>query len=212
METGSPSPVPVFPLPGLVLFPHVAIPLRVFEHRYRTMVRDALARDRSIAMALLKPGWEADYVGSPEFHSLLCLARIEDVEWQPDDCYNLVVKGVARAQASRVTREFPYRAVTFERRPQHPLIEDDPLVAIERENLLAQFRRLARALERDPREADGLGFEALVNMACTLAPIEPAAKLELLADDSVFDRALKLREWMERQPLRGPGIGEGEAN
>jgi len=212
VETGSSHPVPVFPLPGLVLFPHVAIPLRVFEQRYRTMVRDALAADRAIAMALLKPGWEADYAGSPEFHSLLCLARIEDAEWQPDDCYKLVVKGVARAKTRRVTREFPYRAVTFEPRPQHPLAEDDPLIAMERENLLTQFRRLARVLERDPAEADGLGFEALVNMACTLAPIEPESKLVLLEEDSVFDRALKLREWMERRLPPGGATAEGEAN
>ena len=210
METGS-RPVPVFPLPGLVLFPHVVVPLRVFEHRYRTMVRDALAADRSIAMALLKPGWEEDYAGSPEFHPLLCLARIEDAEWMPDDCYKLQVKGVARAKARRVTREFPYRAVTVEPCPQQPLAEDDPLVALERESLLGHYRRLARALERDPAEADGLGFEALVNVACTLAPIEPETKLVLLEEDSVFERAVKLRECMERA-LPGGLASEGEAN
>ena len=210
METGS-RPVPVFPLPGLVLFPHVVVPLRVFEHRYRTMVRDALAGDRSIAMALLKPGWEADYAGSPEFHPLLCLARIEDAEWQTDDCYRLSVKGVARAKARRVTREFPYRAVTVEERPQHPFAEDDPLVELERGSLLGQYRRLAIALDRDPAEADGLGFEALVNVACTLAPIEPEVKLRLLEEDSVFERAVRLRECMERALPGGPAT-EGEAN
>ena len=210
MENGS-RPVPVFPLPGLVLFPHVVIPLRVFEQRYRTMVRDALAGDRSIAMALLKPGWEADYAGSPEFHPLLCIAHIEDAEWLPDDCYKLQVKGVARAKARRVMREFPYRAVTFESRPQHPFAEDDPLVAMEREALLAQYRRLARALERDPGEAEALDFEELVNVACTLAPIEPVVKLALLEEDSVFERAVKLRECMERA-LPGGTATEGEAN
>jgi Lon protease-like protein len=209
VETGSRA-VPVFPLPGLVLFPHVAIPLRVFEHRYRTMVRDALAADRSIAMALLKPGWEADYAGSPEFHPLLCLARIEGAEWLPDDCYRLQVRGLARAKARRVTREFPYRAVTFETRPQHPFAEDDPLVRMERESLLGHYRRLARALERDPAEVNGLGFEALVNVTCTLAPIEPGTKLLLLEEDSVFERAVKLRECMDRS--LPPGGPEGEAN
>jgi Lon protease-like protein len=204
-------PVPVFPLPGLVLFPHVVIPLRVFEHRYRTMVRDALAADRSIAMALLKPGWEGDYAGSPEFHPLLCLARIEDAEWQTDDCYRLSVKGVARAKARRVMREFPYRAVTLETHPEHPLTEDDPLVRMERASLLSQYRRLAHTLERDPAEADGLGFEELVNVACTLAPIEPEVKLALLAEDSVFDRAVKLRACLGRAASGGTAA-QGEAN
>lgn len=202
META--RSVPVFPLPGLVLFPHVVVPLRVFEHRYRTMVRDALAADRTIAMALLKPGWDADYAGSPEFHPLLCLARIEDAQWTPDDCYRLQVKGTERAATKRVTREFPYRAVTVEARPQHPLAEDDPLVLFERQTLAAHFARLAAALGRDPGETEGLPFEALVNMACTLAPIAPATKLALLDEDSVFERSVRLRECMEKRAAQGP--------
>jgi Lon protease-like protein len=47
--------VPVFPLPELVLFPGATVPLHVFELRYRTLVRDALSRDRTIALALLQP-------------------------------------------------------------------------------------------------------------------------------------------------------------
>ena len=35
--------IPLFPLPDVVLFPQVALPLHVFEPRYRKMVADALA-------------------------------------------------------------------------------------------------------------------------------------------------------------------------
>ena len=47
----------LFPLPNLVLFPHVMQPLHIFEPRYRQMTADALAGDRLIAVVLLKPGW-----------------------------------------------------------------------------------------------------------------------------------------------------------
>jgi hypothetical protein len=53
--------LPIFPLPNVVLFPNVFLPLHVFEPRYRSMVADALTTDRLIGMALLKPGWEQDY-------------------------------------------------------------------------------------------------------------------------------------------------------
>jgi hypothetical protein len=89
----SPHPVPVFPLPGIVLFPGTTLPLHVFELRYRTMVRDALSGGRQLAMAVLKPGWELDYYGSPEFHDLGCLVRFDEVEWLPNDCYDLRVTG-----------------------------------------------------------------------------------------------------------------------
>jgi Lon protease-like protein len=55
----------LFPLPNLVLFPHVLQPLHVFEPRYRQLLEEALADDRLIAMAVLAPGWESDYEGRP---------------------------------------------------------------------------------------------------------------------------------------------------
>ena len=41
----------LFPLPNLVLFPHVAQPLHVFEPRYRQMMADALGGAESDATA-----------------------------------------------------------------------------------------------------------------------------------------------------------------
>src|SRR5262245_15723445 len=64
--------VPVFPLPDLVFFPHASLPLHIFEPRYREMTDDALKGDRLIAMALLKPGWERGYDGSPDIFPLAC--------------------------------------------------------------------------------------------------------------------------------------------
>ena len=57
--------LPLFPLPNVVLFPNVFLPLHIFEPRYREMVADALASDRMIGMVLLRPGWEHDYEGRP---------------------------------------------------------------------------------------------------------------------------------------------------
>ena len=51
-----PPTIPIFPLPNVVLFPNVFLPLHIFEPRYRAMVADALAGDRIIGMVLLQPG------------------------------------------------------------------------------------------------------------------------------------------------------------
>ena len=37
-----PPTIPIFPLPNVVLFPNVFLPLHIFEPRYRAMVADAL--------------------------------------------------------------------------------------------------------------------------------------------------------------------------
>jgi len=55
-----PRLIPPFPLPEVVLFPRVSLPLHVFEPRYRKMVADALNTHKTIGMILLRPGWEAD--------------------------------------------------------------------------------------------------------------------------------------------------------
>ncbi len=56
--------LPLFPLPSVVLFPGVFLPLHIFEPRYRDLVADALATDRLIGMVLLRDGWEGKDVTS----------------------------------------------------------------------------------------------------------------------------------------------------
>src|SRR5213080_2405252 len=84
----------LFPLPNLVLFPHVGQPLHVFEPRYRQLMADALDDDRLIALALLRPGWEEDYHKKPPIHEMVCLGRINNEEKLADGRYNLLLHGV----------------------------------------------------------------------------------------------------------------------
>ena len=218
MAFRSKQPVPVFPLPGVVLFPGVELPLHVFELRYRTLVREALAGERLIALALLLPGWEQDYHGSPEYHPLGCIARIDEVTWLPDDCYHLRLLGLSRARLGRRVREFPYRAVRAQELPQEPFTEDDALLQIERRALIeaaTRCARLAEAAGETPWAIDEtLGFESLVNMLCMGLGVAAEQKLDLLGMDSVLERARRAREVMEEQLLhadRGQAQG-GERN
>src|SRR3954471_18886278 len=96
------GPVRLFPLPNLVLFPQVVQPLHVFEQRYRQMTADALAGDRLIAMALLRPGWEADYDGKPAIHPVACLGRVVAEQRLDDGRYNILLRGLSRI---RVVKE-----------------------------------------------------------------------------------------------------------
>ncbi|MDA0578722.1 MAG: LON peptidase substrate-binding domain-containing protein, partial [Verrucomicrobia bacterium] len=47
-------PVPVFPLPDCVLFPHTLLPLHIYEPRYRKLVEDALDDIGLIALGLFE--------------------------------------------------------------------------------------------------------------------------------------------------------------
>jgi Lon protease-like protein len=115
----------LFPLPNLVLFPHVVQPLHVFEPRYKQMVADALATDRLMAVVLLKPGWEEQYDNKPAVYPIACLGRLVAEQQLPDGRYNLLVRGLARMRIHSETTDLrPYRTGRAE------LLIDGPLPSL----------------------------------------------------------------------------------
>ena len=87
----------LFPLPNLVLFPHVVQGLHVFEPRYRQMTADALAGDQLITMALLRPD-EDEPTDRPSIEPVVCVGRIVWHEKLSDGKYNLRLRGLSRAR------------------------------------------------------------------------------------------------------------------
>src|SRR5436190_2850967 len=101
--------VRLFPLPNLVLFPHVIQGLHIFEARYRQMTADALAGDGLIAIVALKEGAEED-AERPVIEEVACLGRIVWHEKLPDGRYNLRLRGLSRARIiQEVTTDKLYR-------------------------------------------------------------------------------------------------------
>ena len=112
----------LFPLPNLVLFPHVVQPLHVFEPRYKQMTADALAGDRLIALVLPRPGWEEHYESRPPLYPVACLGRLVAEQQLPDGRYNLLIRGLSRMRLhGEVTDAKPYRTARAE------LLIDGPL-------------------------------------------------------------------------------------
>jgi Lon protease-like protein len=91
----------LFPLPNLVLFPHVVQPLHIFEPRYRQLTEDALADDRLITMVLAKPDEEVDACGQPRLHDMACVGRIVADQRMPDGRFNLLLRGECRFRIDR---------------------------------------------------------------------------------------------------------------
>src|SRR5947209_20304544 len=143
--------LPLFPLPDVVLFPNVFLPLHIFEPRYREMVGDALAGDRMLGMVLLKPGWERDYEGQPPVYPIGCSGVITHAERLQDGRYNIVLRGVERFRIREEDHGLSYRRAVVDSLPdwqQGP--EDKIIIRNQRarlESLLATTieRSIARA-------------------------------------------------------------------
>ncbi len=103
--------LPIFPLPRVVLLPGAALPLHVFEPRFRAMMHDCTeGGPRAIAMAMLAPGWERDYEGRPPILPIAGVGRIVAHRKNPDGTYDLVLEGIARVRLEELPAErFQYR-------------------------------------------------------------------------------------------------------
>src|SRR5687767_8134627 len=109
MAAPSLDAIPLFPLPNVVLFPRAVVPLHIFEDRYKQMTADALAGDKRIAMALLKPGWEKYYYGRPAIEPVVCVGQILSWEQLDDGKYNFLLQGSLRARVVSEERSADYR-------------------------------------------------------------------------------------------------------
>lgn len=111
-ETG--SIIPIFPLPATVFFPGSALPLHIFEPRYRQMVSEALEGNRWIGMVRLKPGWEADYYGKPDVQPIGCVGTIDREALLPDGKFNIRLQGLRRFRIMEEIPGKPYRLARIE--------------------------------------------------------------------------------------------------
>ena len=104
--------LPVFPLPGTVFLPHTALPLHVFEHRYRALIDHALEGNGIIGVPRLRPGWEANYEGTPDMFDVIGFGRIVHCERMFDGRANIVIAGVGRARVlHEIATDAPYRTI-----------------------------------------------------------------------------------------------------
>src|SRR6478752_1196095 len=104
--------LPIFPLPNCVLLPGGLLPLHVFEPRYRELTRDCLAGSQLMAIARLRPGYEASYYGRPPVYERCGVGKIICSEELPDGRFALLLRGVARVEIAReLTSQRQYRLV-----------------------------------------------------------------------------------------------------
>jgi Lon protease-like protein len=90
--------LPLFPL-GTVLFPGVALPLHVFEERYRVLVRHLLELpepERRFGVIAIRSGREVGADGVGALHEVGCVARVRRVEEQEDGRFVLLTEGTER--------------------------------------------------------------------------------------------------------------------
>jgi len=195
-----PPTIPIFPLPNVVLFPNVFLPLHIFEPRYRQMVEDALKGDRIIGMVLLRPGWQSDYEGRPPVYPIGCAGVITHAERLSDGRFNIVLRGMEKFVVRDEESDRLYRLAHIDPVPE-------PSIGAMRDEMREHRRRLEALLvpqpegPKEPKVPSAMPDEDLVNALAQYLEFEPVEKQALLERNGLLERCRSLIELLEMKVL-----------
>src|SRR3982751_4394494 len=188
--------VPIFPLPGAILFPRSQLPLHIFEPRYREMVRDAIEGSGRIAM--IQPHRIDDDNQAP-LYAVGCVGELVGVEELDDGRFNIVLLGSNRFRLVReVEGDTAYRCAEVDIEAFNDE-EPEPLQMIQRAEVEREARRLGdvMGLAVDWAAVGRLDDEMLVNAIAQVAPFDVGAKQALLEQATLDGRADLLVQLMQ---------------
>ena len=188
--------VPLFPLPGAILFPRAQLPLHIFEPRYREMVKDAI--DGAGRIGMIQPHRIDDDNQAP-LYEVGCIGEIVGVEELDDGRYNIVLHGGNRFRLVREAEvDAAYRCADVD---IEAFTDDEPppLSLVERAEVEREARRLgdAMGLVVDWAAVSRLDDEMLVNAIAQVAPFDVGAKQALLEQPTLDSRADLLVQLMQ---------------
>ncbi|HEX5473404.1 MAG TPA: LON peptidase substrate-binding domain-containing protein [Vicinamibacterales bacterium] len=195
-----PVTIPIFPLPNVVLFPNVFLPLHIFEPRYRTMVEEAVRGDRIIGMVLLRPGWEGDYEGRPPVYAVGCAGVITHSERLAEGRFNIVLRGMEKFRIVDEDGSRPYRIAHVDSLVERPADSDRDLMRRERQRLEALLVPQAER-QVDLKVPSSMPDEDLVNALAQYLEFDPVEKQALLERDGLLERCRSLIELLEMKVI-----------
>lgn len=184
--------LPIFPLPGIVLFPNALLPLHIFEERYRKMARDVLDSSRHLGVAFLTSAKDELSPDRPAVRPVMGVGEIVLAHELPDGRFNVLVRGRARVHLDEelVTDE-PYRVISASLRKDLPVLDPEALQDAD-QALRALVNRLAESVAE--------GGELLRQIVLTQP--EPADLVDVLAAALIAEAPKRQRLLETRNVLR----------
>lgn len=186
-----PGRLPLFPLPGALLFAREILPLNIFEPRYLAMVNHILAHDRMIG--IIQPAHEGADGDQPELQGVGCSARLVSFQETGDNRYLISLKGICRfdlgeelplAEGGFRVADVDYTRFDFDLKPS------DDAGRINRKGLLDVVKEY---LTRNNMDANWdvihqTPDESLINYLCMVSPFGVRERQALLETESLIDR------------------------
>jgi len=161
--------VPLFPLPDLILFPGVLLPLHIFEPRYRQMIEDLLDGNGNLVMGTVLEKEPRESEETPAVEPVAGMGQVENYQQMPDGRFLILLRGLRRVRIEEVPSDRPYRKVAVK-----PVEETEPESG-EEENTLreALMEAIDSRSEHDLELPDGLPVGQLADLLLILLKLPP---------------------------------------
>ena len=201
--------LPIFPL-GMVAFPGMAVPLHVFEERYRDLVRHLLEvpdpAERLFGIVAIREGWEvAGQAGSSGARSLYrtgCVVQLTSHEEYVDGRFDIAAVGRHRMRVVETDGGATYLRAKVE--PLRAGTDVSPAAALEAARTLSVFERYRAAVSALrggevmsgglPRDPELLSY--VLSATCSLTLPE---RQQLLESPTAPERLAHLRRLLQRE-------------
>ena len=190
--------LPMFPL-GSVLFPHMLLPLRVFEPRYQTLVDDCLAEDRRFGVVLIERGSEIG--GGDTRFSNGTIARIAGIANLEDGHRLILAVGTRRLEVAEWLEDDPYpRAIIEELSESIDANLDLPITETEQ-----KLRRTLALMSEAGYDVGDTSFQVsdeasvAVQQLSALAPISSLDAQELLSITKPGEQLSRLQSLLDEE-------------
>lgn len=185
--------MPMFPL-GTVLFPHAALPLHLFEDRYRALAETCLRGDGRFGVVLIERGFEVG--GGDQRFGVGTVAHIVEAAQTPDGRYLLATVGAERFRVKKWLDDDPFPRAEIDVLSEPKRVPSD--VAARRDDVQRLLGRVlamsaelgdpaapvgAAELDDDPVKAS---FEAAAR--APIGPLDAQRLLELDDPAARFDQ------------------------
>lgn len=192
-----PGTLPVFPLPGALLFPRWELPLNIFEPRYLNMIDDAMRGHRLIGMIQTMGGAREH----PDIAAVGCAGRITNYSETNDGRYLISLTGICRFRMrEELAITTPYRQVLPDWTAfADDLYEDQSAGLPDRTYLIGALRSYAatQGLQADWSAVEDAPMETLIHALASGCPFTALEKQALLEAPTLAKRAHVLISLLE---------------
>ena len=203
-EADIPEELPILALRNAVLFPNTVIPITIGREKSLRLVKEAYKANKIIG-AVTQKDVKVEEPERKDLYDIGTLAKIIKLIEMPDGSVTAILQGIKRLRLVEITSFEPYIKARVDYIPERNARKDDEDFNMICESIKDSAMQIIKMSPNLPQEA---GFaiknidsdEFLINFVASSIELEnPLDKMQLLTEDKLKARAMKLLELLNKQ-------------